>query len=65
MKNYDKSFQDRASVWWFTLSIEEREALEKKYKTSYRASASEVAAIYDQELLGLDSAIQNWVNNHV
>lgn len=51
-KHYDVSFQNKASVWWRTLSINKMKELERKHGTlSYMATASEVAAIYDKEML--------------
>jgi hypothetical protein len=55
-KHYDKAFQAQAREWWSQFSINEMKAFEKKHGTiSYRASNSEIAAIYDAEYIPLDN----------
>lgn len=51
-KHYNKAFQAEALQWWRTLSINEMKALEAKHQVIYRpAPRSEIAAIYDLEML--------------
>ena len=52
MKYYQKEFQAEALRWWRTLSINEMKAFEKQYKiVGYRALRSEIAEIYDSEII--------------
>ena len=52
-KHYQKDFQTEAMRWWSgTLSINEMKAFEKKHGIIYdRAMPSEIAAIYDAEIV--------------
>ena len=50
-KYYDKQFQAKANQWWQSLSINEMKSFEAKHKTTSPAIASDIARIYDYEVL--------------
>jgi len=51
-KYYDKEFQAKAWQWWRTLSINEMKEFERKHGLISMAVASDIARIYDREVLG-------------
>lgn len=50
-KNYDQVFQSEAIKWWRTLSINQMKEFERKYQTFGMATLSEIANIYNLEIL--------------
>jgi hypothetical protein len=50
-KYYDQDFQQESNKWWCTLSINQMMAFEKKYNLLHHALPSEIAEIYDREIL--------------
>lgn len=50
-KYYDRAFQAEAGRWWNSLSINEMKRLEKKHELIGHAGSSDIARIYDQEIL--------------